>query len=68
MALTKCCKNCVHYRAEHEVFWVDDNVGLCSKTVRDYCMNIEREVSRTGCCNGYYENRSISDADSYKPW
>lgn len=63
MALKKCCENCTYFEEEGCVVKGDDVYE-----VRNYCRHIERQVSRSGYCNGYYENSSISDRSSYRPY
>ena len=71
MALEKYCKNCFSYEKEYEDFtnicyWDDDKGKTCGELKLNYCRHLKRRVSPYGCCNGYLENSSLRDADSYR--
>lgn len=63
MALKKCCENCTYFEEEGVEVREDGAYG-----VPNYCIHLKRQVSRSGYCNGYYENETISDRSSYRPY
>ena len=68
MALKKCCENCTYFEEEGLQLIKFSNGDEDFSYEYNYCTHLKRRVSRSGYCNGYYENSSISDRSSYRPY